>query len=115
MSDMRFEKFVKAQKPEMNPTAFIEEYQQSLKIFESDPAYHQNLQILIALGNQTRWAIYNLLKIQPMCTCALATIFTMKENTMSHHLKILESAKILQAKKQGFFTIYHVLPIQIQI
>ena len=115
MSDLRFEKFVLQLNPDKNPDIFGTEFQQILQQMENDPNYIETLQKLSALGHQTRWAIYNILKLQPMCTCALAKVFQMKENTISHHLKLLEAANLITGKKEGYFTVYCVRPIEMKL
>jgi predicted transcriptional regulator len=115
MSDARFEKFVLQLNPDKNADSFEKEFQEILQNMKKDFNYVEILGKFTALGDQTRWAIYNILKLQPMCTCALAKIFHMKESAISHHLKILETNQLIIGKKEGYFTVYCVKPFKYDI
>ena len=54
-----------------------------------------------ALGNAHRIKIIQLLKEGILCSCELEFVLKLSQPTISHHLKILEEAKIINTDKRG--------------
>ena len=90
-----------------DPGDFIKEQQIQLENIKSDKQFQEKLKENDALSHQLRFAIYNLLEQQELCTCALAEIVQMSEPTITHHLKILMDAGFIIAQKLGLFTVYY--------
>ena len=61
-----------------------------------------------ALGHESRFLIYNLIKKKEMCICELSTISDLTQPTISHHVKILEQAGLIAGVKSGKFIHYQI-------
>jgi ArsR family transcriptional regulator len=61
-----------------------------------------------ALGHESRFLIYNLLKKKAMCICDLSPVLDLTQPTISHHVKILEQAGLILGVKSGRFTHYQI-------
>ncbi|MFX1329702.1 MAG: ArsR/SmtB family transcription factor [Promethearchaeota archaeon] len=61
-----------------------------------------------ALGHKSRYLIYNLIKKKEMCICELSTILDSTQPTISHHVKILEQAGLIEGVKSGKFIHYNL-------
>ncbi|MFX0105943.1 MAG: ArsR/SmtB family transcription factor [Candidatus Hodarchaeota archaeon] len=61
-----------------------------------------------ALGHESRFLIYNLIKKKEMCICELSTILDLTQPTISHHVKILEQAGLIEGVKSGKFIHYQI-------
>ena len=66
------------------------------------------------LGNETRFKIVQLLNDKDYCVCELEAILDKAQSSISHHLKILESMKIIRGIKRGYFTHYELTKEQFQ-
>lgn len=66
--------------------------------------------LLRALGDETRLRIVDLLVPGPLCVCALYTALEMPQPTVSHHLRILRDAGVLDAERRGTWTYYGLRP-----
>lgn len=62
-----------------------------------------------ALGHKSRYLIYNLIKKKKMCICELNVILDLAQPTISHHVKILEQADLIEGIKNGKFTHYQII------
>lgn len=60
------------------------------------------------LADVTRLKIISLLWIEDMCMCEIVEGLNGAASTISHHLKIMERGGIIEARREGKFTIYHV-------
>jgi ArsR family transcriptional regulator, arsenate/arsenite/antimonite-responsive transcriptional repressor len=45
---------------------------------------------------------------QPVCVCDLETLVPVKQPTVSHHLRLLREAGLVEAEKRGLWAYYHV-------
>ena len=45
-----------------------------------------------------------------VCVCELVPLFDLSQPTVSHHLKVLRNAGIVESEKQGLWAYYYVLP-----
>ncbi|MFX1279072.1 MAG: ArsR/SmtB family transcription factor [Promethearchaeota archaeon] len=61
-----------------------------------------------ALGNESRFLIYNLIKKKEMCICELSIVLDFTQPTISHHVKILEQAGLIKGVKSGKFIHYQL-------
>jgi len=69
--------------------------------------------MLKALGDPVRLRLMSLVASHEggeACVCDLVTEFTLSQPTMSHHLKVLHEAGLLDRDKRGVWVYYSVRP-----
>ncbi len=64
------------------------------------------MQILKALGDETRIRILNLLKNGELCVCELEEIMDIKQSNASRHLDKLTNAKLVSYEKRALYVYY---------
>lgn len=62
------------------------------------------------LGDPLRRRIVELLATEQLCTCHLVEELGAKQPTVSHHLRILREAGVVDAEPCGRFTYYRLRP-----
>jgi ArsR family transcriptional regulator, arsenate/arsenite/antimonite-responsive transcriptional repressor len=64
-----------------------------------------------ALADPTRVAIINALSAAPeVCVCNLTDAFELSQPTISHHLKILREAGLVESTRRGTWAYYRLVP-----
>jgi ArsR family transcriptional regulator len=64
-----------------------------------------------ALADPTRVAIVNRLSTaDEVCVCDLTAAFNLSQPTISHHLRILRSAGLIDVEPRGTWAYYRVVP-----
>ena len=64
-----------------------------------------------ALADPTRVAIVNrLAQADETCVCDLTAAFRLSQPTISHHLKVLREAGLVEATRRGTWAFYRVVP-----
>jgi ArsR family transcriptional regulator len=64
-----------------------------------------------ALGDPTRVAIVNRLSTaEEVCVCDLTAAFELSQPTISHHLRILRDAGVVEAEARGTWAYYRLVP-----
>ena len=65
-----------------------------------------------ALADPIRVQLVDVLAEHPgeLCACELVPLFDVAQSTLSHHLKTLADAGILESRRQGLFAYYLVYP-----
>jgi len=63
-----------------------------------------------ALGDPTRVAIVSRLAAGECCVCDLNAAFELSQPTISHHLKILRDAGIVESSRRGTWAYYRLVP-----
>jgi ArsR family transcriptional regulator len=65
-----------------------------------------------ALGDPIRLALVDVLRKHAgkVCVCELVPLFDISQPTLSHHLKKLRDARIVDSERQGLWAYYYVLP-----
>ena len=64
-----------------------------------------------ALADPTRVAIVNRLAASPACcVCDLTASFELSQPTISHHLKILRDAGLVDSTRRGTWAYYRLVP-----
>jgi ArsR family transcriptional regulator len=64
-----------------------------------------------ALADPTRVGIVNALAAaEEACVCNLTAAFTLSQPTISHHLKILRDAGLVEATRRGTWAYYRLVP-----
>jgi ArsR family transcriptional regulator, arsenate/arsenite/antimonite-responsive transcriptional repressor len=62
------------------------------------------------LGDPLRRRIVELLAGEALCTCHLVEELGAKQPTVSHHLRVLRDAGVVEAEPRGRFTYYRLRP-----
>src|ERR671928_401826 len=77
-----------------------------------DPAASETLAARFrALSDPTRVAIVNrLAAADECCVCDLNAAFDLSQPTISHHLKVLRAAGLVEASRRGTWAYYRLLP-----
>ena len=65
-----------------------------------------------ALGDPIRLQLVDVLRRHAgkVCVCELVPLFDVSQPTISHHLKILREAGVLESERQGLWAYYYVRP-----
>src|SRR5436189_6358582 len=64
-----------------------------------------------ALADPTRVAIVNRLSgAEELCVCDLTAAFELSQPTISHHLKILREAGLVESSRRGTWAYYRLVP-----
>ena len=69
-----------------------------------------SLDLLTLLGDPVRRRIVQLLAGEQLCTCHLVDELGMKQPVVSHHLKALREAGVVEGAPCGRFTYYRLRP-----
>src|SRR3954454_8153078 len=68
-----------------------------------------------ALADPTRVAIVNrLAAVGEVCVCDLTAAFDLSQPTISHHLKLLREAGLVEAERRGTWGYYRLVPEAIE-
>jgi ArsR family transcriptional regulator, arsenate/arsenite/antimonite-responsive transcriptional repressor len=69
-----------------------------------------------ALGDPIRLQLVDVLRKHAgkVCVCELVPLFDIAQPTLSHHLKKLREAGIVDSERQGLWAYYYVLPDALQ-
>lgn len=69
-------------------------------------------EIAKALGDPVRLQLVDVLRKHAgkVCVCELVPLFDISQPTLSHHLKKLRVAGIVDSERQGLWAYYYVLP-----
>lgn len=70
--------------------------------------YTQTAQIFKAFCDENRIKILEMLKSGEMCACKLLEKLNVTQPTLSHHMKILCDAGIVEGRKEGKWTHYKI-------
>ena len=62
--------------------------------------------VVKALGNPTRRAILEMLKVKDLNAGEISEAFNMSKPSISHHLELLQRANLVSRDKQGQFVVY---------
>jgi ArsR family transcriptional regulator len=64
-----------------------------------------------ALADPTRVAIVSRLASAPeLCVCDLTAVFELGQPTISHHLKVLKDAGLVESTRRGTWAYYRLVP-----
>ncbi|MEE6177130.1 ArsR/SmtB family transcription factor [Mycobacterium sp. 050134] len=70
-----------------------------------------------ALGDPVRLRLLSLVASHPggeACVCEISATFDVSQPTISHHLKLLRSAGLLDCERRGTWVYYRVIPAALQ-
>lgn len=68
--------------------------------------YEHQARIFKAFGDANRLRILEILKSGEHCACKLLEILDVSQSTLSHHMKLLTDAKIVNVRKEGKWSHY---------
>ena len=65
-----------------------------------------------ALGDPIRLQLVDVLRKHAgkVCVCELVPLFEISQPTLSHHLKVLREAGLVDSERRGLWAYYYVLP-----
>ncbi len=65
-----------------------------------------------ALGDPIRLQLVDVLRKHAgkVCVCELVPLFEVSQPTLSHHLKVLRQAGIVDSERRGLWAYYYVIP-----
>lgn len=64
-----------------------------------------------ALGDPVRLRMASMIAAQPeLCVCEISPAFDLSSGTISHHLKILREAGLVDCERRGTYVYYWVQP-----
>ena len=65
-----------------------------------------------ALGDPVRVQLVDVLRKSAgkVCVCELVPLFDLSQPTVSHHLKVLRDAGIVDSERRGLWAYYYVIP-----
>jgi ArsR family transcriptional regulator len=65
-----------------------------------------------ALGDPIRMQLVDVLRKHAgkVCVCELVPLFDLSQPTVSHHLKVLRKAGIVESEREGLWAYYYVRP-----
>jgi ArsR family transcriptional regulator, arsenate/arsenite/antimonite-responsive transcriptional repressor len=66
--------------------------------------------LLAVIADPMRWQILNLLSGEQLCTTHLQDLLGARQTLVSHHLKVLREAGLLDTEPCGRFTYYRLRP-----
>lgn len=72
------------------------------------------IKLFSALSDETRLRIYLLLLKGKLCVCELINILDMEQSRISHSLRILKEAGLINNQREGKWIIYSVNPKMIK-
>lgn len=67
-------------------------------------------EVLKALAEPRRWRIVELLSCEELCVCHLAEEVGISQPLVSHHLKVLRDAGLVESEKHRQWTYYRLRP-----
>ena len=68
--------------------------------------YEQEAKVFKAFCDPNRLKILNILKDGEHCACKLLEILNVSQSTLSHHMKILTDARVVNVRKDGKWSHY---------
>ncbi len=72
--------------------------------------------LLAAIADPTRLSIINMLSASSgaVCVCDITGRFTLGQPTISHHLRILREAGLIEGDKRGKWVYYSIVPSKLR-
>ena len=69
-----------------------------------------------ALGDPVRLTLLDVLRRHAgkVCVCELVPLFDLSQPTVSHHLKVLRAAGLVDCEREGLWAYYYVIPERLQ-
>lgn len=70
----------------------------------------QLAQLFKALGDETRLEVVRMLAGKELCVCDILDAFNISQPAISHHLRVLKQAGLLQDTREGKWVFYRLNP-----
>ncbi|MDA8178450.1 MAG: metalloregulator ArsR/SmtB family transcription factor, partial [Deltaproteobacteria bacterium] len=61
-----------------------------------------------ALSDETRLRILKMLEVRPLCVCEIQHVLKGSQPNVSHHLKTLADAGLVDSKRDGLWIAYRI-------
>lgn len=68
----------------------------------------QSAKVFKALSDETRLRILKMLELRPLCVCEIQYVLKGSQPNVSHHLKTLFDAGLVESKKDGLWVDYRL-------
>ena len=68
--------------------------------------YEESSKILKVISNPKRLQIIDILSCKEMCACDILEHFDFTQPTLSHHMKVLSEANLVNIRKDGLWSHY---------
>ena len=69
-------------------------------------SYREDVRLFKALADPNRLQILELLQQEEKCACVLLEELHIAQSTLSHHMKLLVDAELVNFRKEGIWTHY---------
>ena len=66
--------------------------------------------LLKVLGEPIRWRIVQLLGAEELCVCHLVELLEAPQPLVSHHLRVLRDAEVVDTSRHRYWTYYRLRP-----
>lgn len=86
----------------------LKEINEILPEIEDERKLNRLVDVLKALSDPTRLQILYLLRNNDLCVWEMVSLLKKPQSTLSHHLSILEDAKLVKPRKKEFGSIIHL-------
>jgi ArsR family transcriptional regulator, arsenate/arsenite/antimonite-responsive transcriptional repressor len=70
---------------------------------------------MAALADPIRWRIVDLLRTEQLCVCHLVEELGVTQPLVSHHLKVLREAGVVESERFRYWTYYRVVPSAVTV
>ena len=76
----------------------------------------ETVDLFKALADETRLGIVKMLAAhsEPLCVCHIVDAFDLSQPTISHHLKLLREAGLVESERRGTWGFYRLVPDAIE-
>ena len=72
------------------------------------------VEVLKVLAEPLRWRIVELLAAEELCVCHLVDELGVAQPLVSHHLRILRDARLVETEKWRYWTYYRLRPERLE-
>jgi ArsR family transcriptional regulator len=66
--------------------------------------------VVRAVGEPVRWRIVELLSAEELCVCHLVDELQVSQPVVSHHLRVLRDAGVVESERYRYWTYYRLRP-----
>mgnify|MGYP000857314879 CR=1 FL=1 len=70
--------------------------------------YEETSKILKAISDPKRLQVLDIISCQEMCACDILDHFDFTQPTLSHHMKVLGEANLINVRKDGLWSHYSI-------